>query len=80
MPTKLTLNADPKVVAKAKKIARQQKTSVSALFDRFVRSIAVEGEAAPVGPLTKKATGILARSRRSDRQLLEDALLERHNL
>ena len=80
MPTKLTLNLDPKVVAKAKEIARQQKTSVSALFERFVRSIAVECQAVPLDPLTRKATGMISRSRRSDRQLLEEAILERHRL
>ena len=82
MLTKLTLNADRKIVQKAKKLAREQRTSVSGLFDRFVRSVTSDSGTRPVGRLTVKATAVIAlpRASRSDRQLLEDALLERHGL
>ena len=80
--TKLTLSADAKVVEKAKRLAAEQQTSVSAMFGRFVRSVTTETPGdKPLGPLTRKATGLITLPRaKTDRQLLEDALLEKHGL
>ena len=79
---KLTLSADPKVVAKAKRLAVQQQTSVSAIFGRFVDSVTAGASGdRPLGPLTREATGLIALPRgRSDRQLVQDALLEKYGL
>ncbi len=40
--TKLTLSADAGVVEKAKRLAAEQQTSVSAMFGRFVRSVTTQ--------------------------------------
>jgi hypothetical protein len=78
--TKLTLSANEKVVARAKQLAVRNHTSVSAMFDRFVKAIAPPRDAAPpVGPITRKATGLIKMPRsKSDRALLEEALAEKH--
>ena len=79
--TKLTLSADRELVQKAKRLAARQNTSVSALFDRFIRSATSGDEpAARIGPLTRKASGIIAPRAKADRNILEDALLEKYNL
>jgi hypothetical protein len=73
---KLTLSADPAVIARAKRLARRHGTSVSAMFERLIRGMA-DGPAATrsVGPLTRRASGIIALPRgKTDRQVLEEAL------
>ena len=52
------------------------------MFERFVRLLAKRsGVSSALGPLTRKATGMIALPQgRSDRQVLEDALLEKHGL
>lgn len=82
MLTKLTLSAQKDVVEKAKLLAVEQQTSVSALFSRFVRSTAAGTPGlSGLGRLTRKATGIIALpSGKTDRQILEDELLEKHGL
>jgi hypothetical protein len=80
--TKLTLSAEKDVVEKAKLLALEQRTSVSALFSRFVRSTAADKPGLRgVGRLTRKATGIITLpSGKTDRQILEEALLDKHGL
>lgn len=81
MVTKLTLSAEAEVVRRLKRVAAAQGTSVSAMFDRFARSVAGSGDAKTVGRLTKQATGIVKiPKKRSDRRLLEDAILAKHGL
>jgi len=79
---KLTLNADPDVIEEAKHLAEQTGTSVSSMFERFVRLLAMQRrDKRSFGPLTRKASGMIALpKRRSERQVLEDALLEKHGL
>jgi len=79
---KLTLSADPQVIEDAHQLARRGGTSVSSMFERFVRLLARRSGARPaLGPLTRKATGMIALPKgRSDRQVLEDALLEKHEI
>ena len=79
---KLTLNADPDVIEEARELAEQTGTSVSSMFERFVRLLAVQRQAArPLGPITRKASGMIALPKgRSERQIIEDALLEKHGL
>ena len=77
---KLTLSADPDVIDEARELAEQTGTSVSSMFERFVRLLAVQrGAARPLGPITRKASGMIVLPKgRSERQIVEDALLEKH--
>jgi hypothetical protein len=79
--TRLTLNLDPAVVTLAKRLAKEQGTSVSAMFQRFVTLAAAPRRPARIGPITRKAGGVIRLPPGRDaRALLEDALLERHDL
>ena len=79
---KLTLSADPAVIEEARQLAEQTGTSVSSIFARVVRLPAAQRFAArPLGPLTRKASGMISLPKgRSERELVEDALLEKHAL
>jgi hypothetical protein len=77
---KLTLSADPKIISRAKKIARRRGTSVSGLFSRYIRSMDDPTPPPSLAPRTRQASGLIRLpSGRSDRQLMEDALSERFN-
>lgn len=78
---KLTLNAEPDVIEKAKKMAHERGTSVSALFSQFVRSASKPDDASrpTLGPITRRAAGIAKLS--SDkpyRELIEKAIRDKH--
>ena len=77
---KLTLTADPEIIRTAKRLAAVRNTSVSALFSRVIESLQTEQETlADVGPLTRKATGLVSLpAGRTDRDLLAEALMEKH--
>lgn len=78
--TKLTLSADSELIRQAKQLARKRGTSLSAMFDRFVRSVVLHEQLreAP-GPLTAQALGLVQLPEdRADRELLEEALAEKH--
>jgi len=79
---KLTLSADPDVIEEARELAEQAGTSVSSMFQRYVRLLATQRRTVnTLGPLTRKATGIIALpKRRSEQDILEEALLEKHGL
>jgi hypothetical protein len=79
---KLTLNADPDVIREARRLAEKQGTSVSSMFARMIRFIARrEGRRIPIGPLTRKATGLIRLPRgKTERDVLEEALLEKYDL
>ncbi len=81
--TKLTLSADRALIKKAKRVARSRKTSVSAMFARYLDALTkVEHEEAKrLGPVTLKASGIVKFSgKRSSRQVLEESLAEKYGL
>lgn len=82
MITKLTLSADREVVKKVKRLAREQGTSVSAIFDRFARAVTSPPKKPhKIGPLTRKATGMIRLPKgKTDRELIEEALLEKYGL
>lgn len=74
---KLTLSAEPRVIADAKRLARSRHTSVSALFSRFVAALGhIEQLEHPnLGPVTSRAAGLVRLpAKRSDKALVEDAL------
>jgi len=79
---KLTLSADQDVIEQARDLAEQTGTSVSSMFARFVRLLAEQRKAGrSLGPLTRKASGMIVLPKgRSERQIIEDALLEKHGL
>ncbi len=79
---KLTLSADPDVIKQAHKLAKESGTSLSSMFERFVRLLARRGKSrGRPGPLTRKASGMVSLPKGKEaRQVLEDALLDKHGL
>ncbi len=80
---KLTLSADESVIEKAKLLAKEEGTSVSAMFERFVRLLLARRRAKDqtVGPIAQKATGMITLPRgKQARQILEEALAEKYGL
>lgn len=80
---KLTLSADDEVIAQAKGIAAREGTSVSALFARFIRSIARRGKSAPSnvppGSIAARAGGFIALPRgKTPRDVLTEALMDKY--
>ncbi|MBL8809532.1 MAG: hypothetical protein JNM43_05100 [Planctomycetaceae bacterium] len=79
---KLTLSAEPDVIAEAHRLAELQGTSVSAMFSRIVRLLSQRDRKRPrIGAAAKKATGLIqVPEGKSDRDVLEEALLEKYGL
>lgn len=80
---KLTLSADKDVIEKAKHLAQQRGTSVSAMFSQFVQSMASTDQGpAPrdrLGPITRKAMGLVKLPPdKPYRELIEEAIVERY--
>ncbi|HID28752.1 MAG TPA: hypothetical protein EYP19_01970 [Desulfobacterales bacterium] len=82
MTAKLTLSMDKTTIEKAKRVAGERHTSVSAMFARFVSGLDRLGHpdsGEPLGPTTRAATGLVELPAEApDRQLVEDALWERY--
>jgi hypothetical protein len=78
--TKLTLSIDKTVIEKAKQLAEANQTSVSAMFSQFVQSMAGRHtRPGKIGPLTRKATGMLKLPPGKDyRDLLTEALQDKY--
>ena len=81
MKKRLTLSVDPLVIEDARVLAEENGTSVSSMFERFIRLLAGQRRSATtIGPFTREATGMIDLSNaQSDRKVLEDALLEKHD-
>ncbi len=79
---KLTLSADESIIKKAKQLAEEEGTSVSAMFDRFVRLLLARRANDPaVGSIALKATGVITfPDGKQEREILEEALDEKHGL
>ena len=77
---KLTLSAQKEVVEKAKRIAQEKNTSVSALFARYIKGISdLQQSEGDLGPITQKSSGMISLPKgKSGKKLLEDALWERY--
>jgi hypothetical protein len=78
---KLTLSIDEEVINQAKQIAEERGTSVSAMFAQFVNAISKKPSLRTrrSGPLTRKAIGLVKLPKnKTDRALLEEALVERY--
>lgn len=78
--SKLTLSADKKIIEQARRIAREKNSSISAMFSQYIQAIAdLEEYTQDLGPLTKKASGIINLPEdKSHKELLEEALWEKH--
>ncbi len=78
---KLTLSAPEDVITDAKRIAARNKTSVSAMFTRLVNAVSqsADNEQIPIGPVTRRASGIVTLPDGAEHQLLADALEERYD-
>ena len=85
MTTKLTLSVDPAVIAKARRISKHRRTSVSAMFSNYVASL--EEDVPPprvLPPITAKILEMGAKlppvpADWDYRDELSDALAERHD-
>jgi len=79
---KLTLNAEPEVIDQARRLAEAHGTSVSSLFARIVRFLAQQdNERPPIGRLARSASGLIKLPRgKSEREVLEDALIDKYGL
>lgn len=78
--TKLTLSVEKEVVAKAKRIAEERGTSVSAMFSEMVEALGSAANSKPTSdrlpPITRRTRGIAqADPRKTDRELYEEAIL-----
>ena len=74
---KLTLSVPKKGVLRAKRYAKAHQTTVSSLVNRFFDSL--EKPSAEESIITAAATGLVAFPKgKTDQQLLEDALTEKH--
>ena len=84
--TKLTLSADEHIIALAKKQARQDGLSLSAMFSSFIRARSRQKKSKLViGPLTRQALEIgqkysNKKSIQADDELVEEALAEKYGL
>lgn len=75
---KLTLSVDEQVIRDAKVLAQRQGTSVSALFERLIRSVTLEGRGQQT-PITEELSGVVQLPPGKDYEdILEEALLEKH--
>jgi len=79
---KVTLRAEEKLVKRAKELARQQQTSLSAMFEGYLESwIRNHDGNQEIGPLTRQMTGLAkVPEGKSDRELIEEALAEKYGL
>jgi hypothetical protein len=79
---KLTLSADRKVIEQAKELARQNNTSVSSMFERFVRTLATrKGSERAIGPIARRASGLVSLPKgKTSRDVLADALTKKYRL
>jgi len=83
---KLTLSADQDVIERAKQLAEERGTSVSAMFSQFIEGMSAAAPSRrdhaarrPIGPITRKARGLVKLpSDKTDRQLIESALRHRY--
>ena len=77
---RITLCVDSEVADMAKKIAKARGMSVSAMFSKWIRSMAENQlrRARRIGPITRRLTGIAMSSRKvTDLQLIEESLQQK---
>lgn len=77
MNTKLTLNINEAVIAKAKIMARKKKTSISRLVEEYLTKISSEKEASIVDLIIKNAPAKKTR-RGAEKKILISRLKEKY--
>lgn len=77
---KLTLTVDENVVEDAKRLAKENGTTVSAMFARFVQAMAhSKRRPLKLGPLARQASGLASLPEgMTYREVLEEALIEKY--
>ncbi len=80
MTRKLTLSADEEVIKQAKRLAAENRTTVSAMFARMIRAMASrQAGDIPIGPIASKATGLVKLPKgKTDRELITEALTDKY--
>jgi len=79
---RLVLSVDSSVIEQARKLAEENGTTVSAMFERFVRIRTERKRAkASLPPIARKASGLVSLPRgATDREVLADALMDKYGL
>jgi len=81
---KLTLSAEEGVIREAKRLARRNRTSVSAMFSRFVRGMAGSGKPSreiPPDSTAARARGFITLPKgKTPRDVLTEALMEKYGI
>ena len=81
---KLTLSVNEDVIREAKRLARKNRTSVSAMFGRFVRNMAKSKEGRneiPADSIAARVTGIISLPKgKTPRDILTEALMEKYGV
>jgi len=81
---KLTLSVDEDVIRDVKRLARRNKTSVSAMFRRFVRGMAKPKKARmeiPADSTAARARGFISLPQgKTPRDVLTEALMEKYGI
>jgi len=79
---KLTLNADREVIERAKRLAPERRTSVSALFSRFIRALGDgHDKGRTIGRLARRASGVVKLPKgKSHKDVLGDSLRDKYGL
>ena len=78
---KLTLSADSEVIEQAKRLAAERNTSISAMFSRFIRTLADgTGSDKSVGTLARRASGVIDLKGQRHQDVLADSLNEKYGL
>ena len=79
---KLTLSMDEETIEQAKRIAAEQGTSVSAMFSRLVRAMALrKGKKIEIGPKTRSLMGIVSLPEgKTYREVVTEALMDKYEI
>ena len=79
---RLTLSVDKELVEEAKRLAKRNRTSVSAMFSQFIEAAVREEASRPrAGPIARRASGLIhLPDGKPPRAILVDALIEKHKL
>ena len=84
--SEITLIADDSTIEAANRLAEENGTSVSAMFERFVKFLDARRNGSknsklPIGPITKSLTGVIELPEGIDyRDIVTEALMEKYGL
>lgn len=82
--SKLTLSMNETTIAKAKakKLAAEKGTSVSAMFSKYIQAMSRRRDTreARISPLVKRVSGIISLDSEKQKKVLTDALMEKYRV